>query len=135
MSVKSYIDKLAYIHLKDQKALVTLSQGKDVWYLPGGKRKEGESDQEALIREISEELSVSLKLETLKYYGIFEAPAHGKPEGTIVQMTCYTGEFEGKLKPASEIARYEYFNYGQKRQTSLVDHLIFENLNSKGLLN
>lgn len=33
----TYIDKLAFIDVKDHHVLVTLSKGKDVWYIPGGK--------------------------------------------------------------------------------------------------
>jgi len=36
---KNYIDKLAFILIKDKKTLVTKSKGKDVWYTPGGKEK------------------------------------------------------------------------------------------------
>ncbi|MEK6909452.1 MAG: NUDIX domain-containing protein, partial [Candidatus Aenigmatarchaeota archaeon] len=79
------IDKLAWVRIEDRKILVTRSKGKDVWYIPGGKREQGESDQEALIREIREELSVDLILETIKYVGTFKAQAHGKPEGVLVQ--------------------------------------------------
>ena len=60
------IDKIAWIYLKDRKILSTRSKGKDVWYLPGGKREPGESDRETLIREIIEELSVSLLPYTLQ---------------------------------------------------------------------
>ncbi len=132
--MNKYIDKLAYIHIQDNKILVTLSKGKDTWYIPGGKREEGESDQEALIREVEEELTVSLIPESIKKYGVFEAQAHGKPEGTIVRMTCYTADFEGELKPASEIEKMEYFDYSRKLETSLVDHLIFDDLLQKGLI-
>lgn len=90
---KGYIDKLAYIHLANRKLLITLSKGKDTWYIPGGKREGSETDEEALIREIKEELSVDLIQQSIKYYGTFEAQAHGKPEGTIVRMTCYTADF------------------------------------------
>ena len=41
---KTYIDKLAFIDLKDRKVLETKSKGKDVWYIPGGKREGSESD-------------------------------------------------------------------------------------------
>ena len=131
---KVYIDKLAFIYLRDKKVLETLSKGKDVWYIPGGKREAGESDHQALIREVQEELTVSLKPETIKLYGIFEAPAHGKPEGTVVRMTCYTAEFHGTLAPSAEIAELAYFSYAQKALTSPVDHLIFDDLHARGLL-
>lgn len=128
---KQFIDKLAYIHLKGQKILVTLSNGKDTWYIPGGKREPGESDREALIREVREELSVELIPGTIQHYGTFEAQAHGKPPGTIVRMTCYTAEYEGTIKPAAEINRVDFFTFAQKSLTSPVDHLIFDDLKFK----
>ena len=82
------IDKIALIELKDGKVLSTRSKGKDVYYFPGGKRDEGESDEETLIREIKEELDVSVIPESIQYYGKLEAQAHGKDEGVIVKMTC-----------------------------------------------
>lgn len=131
---KEFIDKLAYIHLKDKKVLISLSKGKDTWYIPGGKREKGETDQEALIREIKEELSVDLIPNTLTYYGTFEAQAHGKPLGTIVRMTCYTADYAGELKPDSEIEKIDFFTYSKKPLASLVDHLIFDDLYAKKLI-
>lgn len=131
---KAYIDKLAFIYLKDKKVLETLSRGNDAWYIPGGKREAGESDTVALTREVAEELSIRLRPETLQLYGVFEAVAHGKPEGTFVRMTCYSAEFDGELQPANEIDRIAFFGYEQKHLTSPVDHLIFDDLKAKGLI-
>lgn len=128
------IDKLAFIHIEDEKVLVTLSKGKDTWYIPGGKREAGETDHQALIREVEEELTVQLKPDTIRKYGVFTAPAHGKPAGTVVQMTCYTAEFSGELQPSSEIEKFEYFPYARKEETSAVDFLIFDDLLEKGLI-
>jgi len=129
---KTFIDKLAFIYVQDHKVLVTLSKGKDTWYIPGGKREEGESDTEALVREVYEELSVPLKEDTIDFYGVFEAQAHGKPAGTMVRMTCYTAQFEGELVPSSEIVELDFFEYAQKEKTSHVDYLIFDDLYQKG---
>lgn len=128
------IDKLAYIEIKNGKILVTLSKGKDIWYIPGGKREEGETDKQSLIREVREELLVDLVPETIKKYGVFSAPAHGKPEGTLVRMTCYTASYRGTILPSAEIAKVDYFSYSQKDKTSAVDHLIYDDLLEKGLL-
>ena len=38
------IDKIAWIRLEDGKILSTRSRGKDVYYIPGGKREPGETD-------------------------------------------------------------------------------------------
>ena len=132
--VKSYIDKLAFIELVDKKILITLSKGKDTWYIPGGKREGNETDVEALTREVKEELNVDLIQPSIEKYGVFEAQAHGKPEGTIVRMTCYTAKYTGNPRPSSEIEKIDYFSYDQKHLTSPVDHLIFDDLKKKDLI-
>jgi len=107
---------------------MSLSKGKSTWYIPGGKRENGESDIDALSREIEEELSVKLTPDSIKKFGVFEAQAHGHPEGTVVRMTCYTAEFTRELKAASEIEKFEFFPYSRKSESSFVDHLIFDDL-------
>jgi 8-oxo-dGTP diphosphatase len=134
MAEKSFIDKLAFIDVRGGKVLSTLSHGEDTWYIPGGKRESGETDEQALIREIKEELNVDILPETIKPYGIFEAPAHGKPEGTVVRMTCYTAEFSGELKASSEVEQFAYMGYEGKSRSSAVDHLIFDDLCVRGLI-
>ena len=49
--------------------------------------------------------------EMLKYYGTFKAQAHGKTEGIIVKMTCYTAEFIGEIKPSLGIQEIRWLNY------------------------
>ncbi|MCR9290678.1 MAG: NUDIX domain-containing protein [Bacteroidetes bacterium] len=128
------IDKLAWIEIRNKSVLSTLSRGKDTYYIPGGKREIGESDQEALIREIKEELSVELDENTLDFIGIFEAQAHGHDEGILVKMTCYSGSYKGTLKPDSEIESMAWLNTSDKDKISPVDILIFDYLNRKGLI-
>lgn len=129
-----YIDKLAFIYLKNGKLLVTLNHGKESWYIPGGKRESGESDAEALIREVKEELSVDLLPDTIRQYGTFEVRAHGKPVGTLVRMTCYLAEFKGEFKPAAEVLKIDFFSFADISRISLVDQIIFDDLRAKGLL-
>lgn len=128
------IDKIAWIYLKDKKILSTLSKGKDVYYIPGGKREENETDEETLIRECKEELTIDIKADTIKYYGTFEAQAHGKAEGIIVKMTCYMADFEGELEPSSEIQEMKWLSYCDLDKISPVDKLIFVDLHEKNLL-
>lgn len=128
------IDKLAWLEIKEMKILVARSKGKETFYIPGGKREHQETDAQALIREIQEELSVDLKEDTLKYYGTFSAQAHGHTEGITVQMTCYSGQYIGTLMPAAEIEEMVWFTYDEMDKTSYVDKIIFKDLRSKGLL-
>jgi ADP-ribose pyrophosphatase len=128
------IDKLAWIYIKDKKILSTLSKGKDKYYIPGGKREDGENDIETLIREIKEELSVELDLNTLRYYGVFKAQAHGKTEGIVVKMSCYFAEYVGELMADSEIAEIVWLKYEDIDKISPVDKLIFNDLYEKDLI-
>lgn len=129
------IDKLAWVYIKDRKILSTRSKGKDAWYIPGGKREKGESDQEALIREVKEELTVDLLSETIKYLNTFKAQAHGKPEGIFVQMTCYTADYKGNLVPSAEIAEMSWLT-SETDQVLLspVDRIIFAYLKDQKLI-
>jgi len=129
------IDKVALIYIKDGKILSTLVEGKDTYYFPGGKREGNETDEETLVRECKEEMTVDIKVDTMKYYGIFEAQAHGKAEGVIVKMTCYTAEFDGELVPSAEIEKLVWLDYNDLDKISPVDRLIFEDLHQKGLIN
>lgn len=128
------IDKIAYLHLSNGKILSTRSKGKDKYYIPGGKREGHEADLETLVREIKEELTVDIIVESVKPYGVFEAQAHGKAEGIVVKMTCYTADFIGKLQANSEIAEIVWLTYKDIDKISPVDKLIFEDLHKKGLM-
>ena len=128
------IDKVAFLYLKDGKILSTRSRGKDKYYIPGGKREAGETDIETLVREVKEELSVDIIESSAKFYGVFEAQAHGKAEGVIVKMTCYTAEYSGELKADSEIAEIVWLTTEDIESVSPVDKLIFADLHEKGLL-
>lgn len=123
-----WIDKLAWIYIKDRKILSTRSKRKDTYYFPGGKREAGESDSDALIREIKEELTVDLLPESLQFFGKFEAQAHGHTEGIIVVMTCYTADYDGELTPDAEIEEIAWLTYTDKNKSSAVDQIIFNHL-------
>lgn len=128
------IDKLAWVHIKDKKILMTRSRGKDTWYIGGGKREQGEGDIDALMREVKEELTVNLLLDTIKHIGTFEAQAHGKPAGTIVRMTCYTADYVGVVKPAAEIEEVAWFSYADREKTAPVDKMIFDWLKERDMI-
>lgn len=128
------IDKIAFLYLVDGLLLSTRSKGKDAYYIPGGKRENGETDIETLVREIKEELTVDIIPETAKLYGVFEAQAHGKAEGVIVRMTCYTADFTGNVAASSEIEELRWLTTADMEIISPVDKLIFADLHSKGLM-
>lgn len=128
------IDKIAWIHLKDRRVLSTRSAGKDVYYLPGGKREAGESDLETLIREIQEELSVHIDASSVAHVGTFEAQAHGHSAGVTVRMTCYAAGYTGELAAANEIAEIAWLTMRDREKVSPVDKIIFDHLYESDLL-
>jgi 8-oxo-dGTP diphosphatase len=63
------IDTVAWVHLENGRILCARPRGKDVFYIPGGKREGAESDLQTLRREISEELTVALLPGTVRHVG------------------------------------------------------------------
>jgi 8-oxo-dGTP diphosphatase len=128
------IDKIAFIEIQKGKILSTKSKGKTKYYIPGGKRENGESDEQTLIREIAEELSVAIIPNTAEYIGTFSAQSDGEKEGINVIMTCYKAKYSGTLKANSEIEEIKWLNYNDLGIISEVDKKIFSFLNEKGEL-
>jgi 8-oxo-dGTP diphosphatase len=122
------IDKIAWIRLEEGAILSSRSCGKDVYYLPGGKREPGESDIDTLVREIREELSVAIVPDTVEHVGIFHAQAHGHPEGTTVRMICYSADYRGVLQPDNEIEEIVWLTYADRHRVAPVDQIIFDHL-------
>ena len=128
------IDKLAWIRLDNSQLLAARSHHRDVYYIPGGKREAGETDQQALTREIQEELSVELLPDSIQFVGEFTAPADGKPAEVLVRMRCYAADYRGKLAPAAEIAEMAWLTYADRPYVSAVAQLIFDSLHQAGQL-
>lgn len=130
------INKIAFIYIKDSKVLTSLSKGKDTYYIPGGKKEDNETDEETLIRECKEELTIDIIKDSIKYYGTFEAQAHGKEDGILVKVTCYTAKFEGEITPSSEIQEVMWLDYSNLNvKISPVNELILKDLYDKHLIN
>lgn len=128
------IDKLAWLYIWDRQLLGARSHGKEAPYLPGGKREPGESDEQALIREVREELSVELVPETIAPAGVFQAQADGKPPGVEVRMTCYRADFRGELRAAAEIAEVLWLRHADRDRCSPVGRIILDRLKEQGLI-
>ncbi|WP_229207928.1 NUDIX hydrolase [Dyadobacter beijingensis] len=128
------IDKLALVYIENRKILAARSRGRDVYYVPGGKREAGESDEQALVREVLEELSVLLNPDALQFYGEFRAQAHGQPEGVLVRLRCYATAERGEVSAAAEIEEVAWLSYADRPKVSLATQLLFDDLAEKGLI-
>ncbi|MFA6252133.1 MAG: NUDIX domain-containing protein [Candidatus Paceibacterota bacterium] len=128
------IDKLGLIYIKDKKLLSVRSKNKDAYYVPGGKRKNNETDIQALAREIKEEISVDIIPESLKFINKFEAQAHGKEQDITVIITAYFGEFIGEIEPDSEIEEIKWLSYEDIKNATPTMKLILNYLKERDLI-
>lgn len=130
-----FIDTVAWVRLENGRILCARPRGKDVFYVPGGKREGTESDLQTLRREITEELSVALLPGTVSHVGTYEAgQRYGDPDGAVVRMSCYTGEYSGTLAASSEIDELAWFSYADRPRVPPVDQLLFDDLKAAGEL-
>lgn len=97
------IHKAGGIIIRDRQLLLTRSKGKDFFIAPGGKIESGETPKQALIRELREEIGVTISEDNLNEFGTFHAVAAGSSE-MMLQMDVYiVNKWEGEIAPNSEI--------------------------------
>jgi len=123
-TVPVFVDTVAWVHLENGRILCARPRGKDTFYIPGGKREGAETDVQTLLREIAEELTVTLLPETVTHVGTYEAyQPHGHPGGAVVRMSCYAADYSGTLAASGEIDELAWFSYADRLQVPLVDDL------------
>jgi 8-oxo-dGTP pyrophosphatase MutT (NUDIX family) len=96
------ISVVGLVHVRDGRLLVVRSRTKGAFYLPGGKLEPGETPEQALHREVLEELGVGL-VDVAAHKRYLE-PAYGEGPDTLVDMACFTGDLDGPPVASGEIA-------------------------------
>src|SRR3989344_1165458 len=92
------IHKIAAVCIKDNKFLMVRKKGKDIWTNLGGKIENGETEEEALLREIKEEIDCGAEI--IKKLGDFEAKAVF--DDAIVRLSFYLVNLKGKIRLADD---------------------------------
>ncbi|WP_028476952.1 NUDIX domain-containing protein [Nocardia sp. CNY236] len=131
--VPRLIDTVAWVRIEKGRILCARPRGRHTFFIPGGKRERGETDRQTLVREIEEELSVTLLPETVEHVGTYEALAT-PTSAELVRMSCYTGDYQGLLTASSEIEAVAWFRYADRAHVPPVDQLLFDDLARAGLL-
>ncbi len=129
------ITVVGLVHVEAGRLLVVRSRNKKAFYLPGGKIEPGESLEDAVRREVREELGIEISAPAhLKRY---VAPAYGEGEGAMVDMTCFTAELLGTPVPTAEIAELTYVTRDEYRahaETAPAIHEVLSDLVASGQL-
>lgn len=101
------INKIAAVVVNNGRLLVVRkAQRPPVFILPGGKPETGETAGETLVRELDEELGVSVTSHEL--FMRFEDVAHF--ERSVIRVGAYFVEMKGVPTPRSEIAAVHWLD-------------------------
>ena len=131
MAFRLVLDKLAWVHLDRRRLLVTRNHDRTVFYFPGGRREPGETDEQALVREIDEELRVAVLGSTMRHFRTYDV---GAPGGGVARMTCYFAEHRGEFRPDNEIAELAWVRAGDRERLGPIDQLVLDDLHAAGHL-
>ena len=83
----------------ESEILLLKEHSKKHWLFPGGKQEPGETVEEALVREIREELSAEVK--GVEKIGVVEGAT---PDGIPLVMHLFRGTVTGELIASNEIS-------------------------------
>lgn len=104
------IHKIIAIVIQDDKFFMVRKVGKDIWTSLGGKPEGDETEEQALIREIQEEIHCDARV--LGKLGDFKAPAAF--DDAVVKLSAYLVELQGEIKlddPELEECKFIPKNY------------------------
>lgn len=102
--------------------LLVRKRGSDFYILPGGKPEPGESDIEALSREVDEELGCRIESENLVFLGSFSDQAAGQAD-VRVTVKLYAGSLIGNPSPKSEIDKLVWLSPQERQAPNLAPSL------------
>ncbi len=111
MKKKVDIYKVAGILVKGRKLLMSRSKGKSYFISPGGKIHLGETPEEALIRELHEEIGITVAIKDLKKFGTFFSIAVEQMDTKHLRMDVFfVNNWRGEIQPSNEIEEIKWIN-------------------------
>jgi 8-oxo-dGTP diphosphatase len=97
------IHKAAGILIRGRKLLVERSKGKEFFIAPGGSIEDGETAEEAVIRELMEEFQVTVLPQDLSVFGTFRAAAAGQEEKIVEMQVFNVARWQGEPTADNEV--------------------------------
>ena len=112
--------------IKNRKLLVLKKKkNKSHFILPGGKINEDENNEDALIRELKEELNISINKNNIKFITSMEVISQF--ENLPMTSYIFKADYNGDFSIDNEIAEFHWLNldnYNEKDVASLLKKLI-----------
>jgi 8-oxo-dGTP diphosphatase len=130
------IRKAGGVLINDRKFLITRAYGKDFFVAPGGKLDPGETAEQALVREMTEELQIEINPDTLEELGTFYAQAAGHEDKKLEMKVFIIHDFTGELTPSSEVEEMKWINTQSSgfQLGSIFEHDVMPLLKQRGLI-
>ena len=94
---------------RDDRLLLVRVRENEHWYLPGGKVEDDEAPEDALQRELWEELGISLDPASVRYLYTVVGPAYGQPGE--VALICFAADWDQEPRPKGEISDVQWLHW------------------------
>lgn len=94
---------------REEKLLLVRVRDNQHWYLPGGKVEPGELPEQALQRELLEELGVVIEPQSVRYLYNVVGPAYG--QSGEVELICFAATWQNTPRPHGEISEVEWLDW------------------------
>lgn len=101
--IKTDVYKAGGIIIRDRKLLAVRSKDKDHFVIPGGKLEKDETPENALIRELKEEINITVMLEDFHPFGIFFGRSAGNQNHSIRMDVFFVKHWLGIPQSQNEI--------------------------------
>jgi 8-oxo-dGTP pyrophosphatase MutT (NUDIX family) len=131
------IHKAAGILVNEKRLLVVRSRDKSAFFAPGGKVQAGECPRDALIRELREELTVTVIPADLTEFGTFYASATDDESKTLRMDVFFVHAWKGAITPSNEIEEVRWLSSAVPSNLvvgSIFRHEVLPRLKERGLV-
>jgi 8-oxo-dGTP pyrophosphatase MutT (NUDIX family) len=130
------IHKAAGIIIQNRKVLSLRSKGGAIFLCPGGKLDPGEAIEDALVRELFEELTIDVKKQDAELLDTYYATAATQRDKKLRMDTYIIHAYEGNLQASNEIEELRWLDSSSdlSNVAPLIAHKIIPELKQKELI-